>query len=55
MTLEEQAQAIADAVHAELYSRKGFDDWWDGIDEETADDIMATLTKVVETALKESK
>lgn len=53
MKLTDVANDVADAVLSELYGRGGFDAWWDGIDEETATEIMDALRKVVTKTLRE--
>lgn len=55
MTKAELARRIVEAIHADLYGRSGFDSWWDGIDEETAEEIMRTLTRVVVMELSEAQ
>lgn len=39
----EAAQAVID----ELTDRRGFDDWWFGIDEEIQQEILDTITEII--------
>ncbi len=52
MTDEERAKKIWKAVFDELYDRKGFDNWWDDIDEFVQRDIRECATEIIETELK---
>lgn len=40
---DDDYREAADAVIAELYRRKGFDGWWDRIDDELQDDITDSV------------
>ena len=47
MSMNKKAQRIVGAVLEDLKSRKGFDWWWDGIDNETKEEIESELHTVV--------
>jgi hypothetical protein len=42
---------IWDAIHAELYGRSGFDDWWDGIDRDIRREIRHAIVQIIKEKL----
>ena len=48
-----KARNIVRDCMAELYPRKGFHDWWDGVDEDIQGEILLALTERVEAQLSE--
>lgn len=44
------ARRAARAAISELEDRGGFDAWWADIDEETSEEILASLAKTIEDA-----
>lgn len=40
-------QRIALAIIYELYNRKGFDDWWDNIDDDIKDELFETISREI--------
>lgn len=48
MRLADLAKAVLDA----LMDRSGFDGWWEGVDEETRDEIIEAIGFAIDAALK---
>lgn len=44
---------VVQSVLKELRCRKGFNDWWDSIDEETQDELLFTLMDKAQESLSE--
>lgn len=47
MGQEKQARRVVRSVMSVLYDRSGFDDWWDGIDEDDQKEIKAEIVAEV--------
>src|SRR4051812_5436516 len=45
--MNELKEEIRDAIIGELYGRKGFDDWWDNIDNDVLDELNEILRAVI--------
>lgn len=45
----DRARSLADDVQGFFYDRKGFDDWWDSLDEDIATEIMDDLVAFLKT------
>jgi hypothetical protein len=45
---ESEENCVADAVLREMLRRKGFDAWWDGIEDDTQQDIRDSLRRCIQ-------
>jgi hypothetical protein len=52
--MSQLAENIVQATLKELNGRKGFDDWWDYLDDETIDELTQALVDVVDQELNSS-